>query len=107
MFVPVKSSVDYQAFITGRDVNDALHCADNCPGAECVGYVEEATVRPSDTRIDDVEYARILAEVQEYNRLNPLPVLPPSRLDVLHEKLKDNDISDEEIREMLQKERGL
>jgi len=52
---------------------------------------------------DDIEPSTINAVVDKHI---PKPK-SPSRLDVLHEKLKQNSITYDEVREMLRLERGL
>lgn len=68
--VRIRSSVAYNEFITGRDVDSSLHREDFGPG-EIIGLVEEATLRDTDTRITQGEYDSLATDIQAYNDALP------------------------------------
>ena len=71
----VKFTGDYGAFITGRDVESALHYED-ASDQTCIGFVADA--RLGETAIEQAEYDSLKATIQAYNDALPvvLPVTP-------------------------------
>lgn len=62
----VTSEETYEAFITGRDVNEAVHNEDGTPG--CAGWVKDEDVRKTDTVVTrSGGYTARLATVMTYN----------------------------------------
>lgn len=100
----IKSTVSYNEFTSGRDVDSAVHMEDGSSG-DVVGRIEEAMLRPSDLEIDESEYAQIVLQIQTYNAANLPAPLAPTRLAVLRGALAEDVITDSELREMLQLER--
>lgn len=66
----VKFSGEYGAFITGRDVDSALHYED-ASDETCVGVVPEA--RKGEEVIDEAEYERLAGVIKAYNATIPTP----------------------------------
>jgi hypothetical protein len=87
----VKFDGSYNAFITGRDVDSALHYED-ASNDTCIGFV--AVAREGDTEITEAEYAAMRTEIETYNRDNPPPTPPepepqPDPFALIADKLDD------------------
>jgi len=71
--VPVKSEQTYEEFITGRDVDAAVHREDGSLGP-VAGWVE--VPRETDMPINEAEYEAISLGIRAHN--DSLPPPPPS-----------------------------
>ena len=76
MMIIIKSIVSHVDFIAGRQMSGCVHREDLSAG-ECVGMVDDADRRASDTVIDAAAYDVLVTAIKDYNRDNPLPT-PPS-----------------------------
>lgn len=79
----VESQVSYREFITGRDVQDAVHYEDDTAGI--VADISEDDVRPSDTVIDSTRYLQLATSIHEYNAALPelpRPISPREQLEI-------------------------
>lgn len=76
MMIIIKSIVSHVDFIAGRQMSGCVHREDLSAG-ECVGMVDDADQRASDTVIDAAAYDVLVTEIRGHNRDNPLPT-PPS-----------------------------
>lgn len=69
----VKFTGNYGAFITGRDVDSAVHYED-ASDQTCIGFVP--AVREGDEEIEQAEYESLKATILAYNAAIPVPAEP-------------------------------
>lgn len=74
----VKFTGKYGAFITGRDVDSAVHYED-ASNQTCVGIVPE--VRAGDVEIEQSEYDSLKSTILAYNATIPAPTPPEPPID--------------------------
>lgn len=70
----VKSTLSYDSFIGGRDVENAVHREDDSAG-ECCAQVSDADVRGSDIAITEAEFSTLVQSIKAYNA-SLSPVVP-------------------------------
>lgn len=72
----VRFTGTYRDFITGRDVDSAVHYEDGSDQTN-VGFVRE--LKAGDVEIEEAEYESVKATIRQYNEANtpPPPVRPP------------------------------
>ena len=68
--IPVKSPESYADFCRDRDIDSAVHFADNREGF-CIAMVEKLGLRATDEKITRTEYDSIKGGIQAANALIP------------------------------------
>ena len=104
----VSSNAPYHVFISGRNVENALHHEDDSEGL-VIGWV--SIVKDTDKEITQAEYDALAIGIKEHNNAIPIvvdfAVINAARIEELEERIIDGSITPEESAELIRRERGL